>query len=147
VRAFALATAVLALAGTVAAEEATPERTEDQLEASGVAIQTVCTNCNNADLSLGGLGNDHVPIVCDGLPVPKGLAQVYLLSVTPPTILDKIAVKRGPYSAELEGSAVGGAIKLERREPQPGLQLFTSADAKEGIKAYVEKRAARFEGK
>lgn len=124
-----VAAVVLALAGSVAAEEATPERTEDQLEASGVAIQTVCTNCNNADLSLGGLGNDHVPIVCDGIPVPKGLAQAYLLSVAPPTILDKIAVKRGPYSAELEGSAVGGSIRLERREPQPGLQLFTSADA------------------
>lgn len=124
-----LAAAVLLLGGTVVAEEPAAERTEDQLEASGVAIQTVCTNCNNADLSLGGLGNDHVPIVCDDLPVPKGLAQVYLLSVAPPTILDRIAVKRGPYSAELEGSAVGGSIELRRREAQPGLQLFTSADA------------------
>ena len=37
-----------------------------------------------------------------------------------------------------------GHLALERELQQ---QLFTSLDAKEGIKAYVEKRAARFQGK
>lgn len=95
---------------------------------SGVSVQTVCTNCNNADLSVGGLGNEHVEVVCDDIPVATGLGQIYLLTVMPGTVIDKITVKRGAGQPELEASAVGGGILIRRREPREGLQLNTSAD-------------------
>lgn len=100
----------------------------DAIEAEGVSIQTVCTNCNNADLSVGGLGNDHVPVVCDGLPVLPGLAQIYLLTVAPPTVLDRVAVTRGPGQADLPGSAIGGGIELSRRPFRKGIDLAFFAD-------------------
>ena len=51
----------LCLAGAGApadADDAAPSSVTDALGDDGVMVQTVCTNCNNADLSLGGLGND-----------------------------------------------------------------------------------------
>ncbi|MCP3979208.1 MAG: TonB-dependent receptor [bacterium] len=96
---------------------------------SGISVQTLCTNCNNADLSISGMGNEHVSVSCDGLLVPPGLAQVYLLSVMPATMIDKVDVKKGAGRADLGGSAVGGGIEIERREPEPGFQLNASADA------------------
>lgn len=120
----------LAAAGAPAgAEDESPSSATDALAGdSGVMVQTVCTNCNNADLSLGGLGNDFVPITCDDLPVATGLAQVYLLAVMPPTLLDRIAVERGACDAALDGAAVGGGIAIERRAPKPGVQVNASAD-------------------
>jgi outer membrane receptor for ferrienterochelin and colicins len=124
--------------------------TQTLAEDSGVSVQTVCTNCNNADLSLGGLGNEHIAMVCDGIPVPPGLAQVYLLSILPPTLIDKVSVTRGPGEAELEGSAVGGGIEIERRRPEPGLALNLSADTGDydwnARRADVSGRRGRFGG-
>lgn len=117
---------------------------------SGVAIQTICTNCNNADLSLGGLGNEHVAVICDGIPVPSGLAQIYLLSVLPPTMIDKVAVRKGAGQADLEGGAVGGVIEIERREPAEQLALNVSADTGDygwdGARLDLSGRAGRFGG-
>jgi outer membrane receptor protein involved in Fe transport len=96
---------------------------------SGVSIQTMCTNCNSADLSMGGLGNDHIAMTCDGLPVPAGLAQVYLLSICPPTVIYNVEVEKGASSASFDGGAVGGEIGVERRPPAPGVDLSASADA------------------
>ena len=131
-RIFPLAVAVC-LAGTwcpVRAEDEPPSTITDTLAGdSGVMVQTVCTNCNNADLSLGGLGNDFVPITCDDLPVATGLAQVYLLAVMPPTLIDKITVQRGACDASLDAAAVGGGITIETRAPKPGVQVNASADA------------------
>lgn len=98
-------------------------------EDSGVSVQTVCTNCNNADLTVGGLGNDYVPIRCDGIFVPPGLGQIYLLSVMPQTLVDKVAVKRGAGDAALDGGAVGGGIEIERFRPEEKVQLNLSGDA------------------
>src|SRR5512147_2090006 len=109
-------------------DETSPSATDALAGDSGVMVQTVCTNCNNADLSLGGLGNDFVPITCDDLPVSTGLAQVYLLAVMPPTLIDKMAVERGACDAALDGAAVGGGIAIERRAPKPGVQVNASAD-------------------
>ncbi len=95
---------------------------------SGVAVQTLCTNCNNADLSISGMGNEHVSVVCDGVPVPTGLAQIYLFSVMPPTRIDKIDVNKGAGDPAYVGAAVGGGIEIERTEPQRGLKLNASAD-------------------
>jgi outer membrane receptor for ferrienterochelin and colicin len=96
---------------------------------AGISVQTLCTNCNNADLSVGGLGNEHVSVVCDGVPVPSGLGQIYLLSVMPPTMIDKVAVSKGAGEAKLQGGAVGGGIEIERRPPQANLLVNASADS------------------
>lgn len=117
---------------------------------SGISIQTLCTNCNNADLSLGGLGNEHVDVVCDGLPVAQGLGQIYLLSIMPSTMIDKVAVRKGAGEVQLDGGAVGGGIEIERREPRPGVQLNVSGDAGSygwmGSKLDLSGRRGRFGG-
>jgi outer membrane receptor protein involved in Fe transport len=95
---------------------------------SGVAVQTVCTNCNNADLSLGALGNDHVVVRCDGQLVPAGLPQIYLLSVMPPTMIDRITVNKGACRADYGGAAVGGGLEIERRDLTPGLTVNAATD-------------------
>jgi len=111
------------------ADPAPPEAERPALTAdSGVAVQTVCTNCNNADLSLGALGNDHVAMICDGQPVPPGLAQIYLLAIMPASMLDRITVHKGACRAEYEGGAVGGGLALERRPIRPGLRVNASTD-------------------
>lgn len=70
--------------------------------------------------------------------------ETYARSFCPPGAASKAVafIKRSVQSG-LEMS-FEGHLALERELQQ---QLFTSSDAKEGIKAYVEKRAARFEGK
>jgi outer membrane receptor protein involved in Fe transport len=117
---------------------------------SGVSIQTLCTNCNNADLSMGGLDNDHVAVTCDGMPVSSGLAQIYLLSVMPATVIDKVAVKKGASEPQLPGGAVGGGIAIDRRHPEPGLVLNASADTGEygwsGSRLDVAGERGRFGG-
>lgn len=95
---------------------------------SGISVQTLCTNCNNADISMGALGNDHVAVICDDLPFASGLGQIYLLSVMPATMVDKVAVRKGAGDPALPGGSVGGAIEIERRQPRPGLQLNALAD-------------------
>jgi outer membrane receptor protein involved in Fe transport len=96
---------------------------------SGVSVQTLCTNCNNANLSIAGFANEHVALICDGIIVPSGLAQIYLLSVMPPTRIDKVDVDKGASDAALPGGTVGGGIKLERVEPKEDqVSLAASAD-------------------
>ena len=144
---------ILSLAGSatsVTAEDNIAPSVSDALADDGVLVQTVCTNCNNADLSLGGLGNDYVPITCDELPVTTGLAQIYLLSVMPATIIDKVAVERGACDASREAAAVGGGITIERSAPKPGVQVKASADAGafgwEGARADVAGKKEWFGG-
>src|SRR5258706_6551505 len=120
---------VTGAATSATAEEGVPPNVTDALADDGVVVQTVCTNCNNADLSLGGLGNDYVPITCDGLPATTGLAQIYLLSVIPATMIDRVAVERGACDASQEAAAVGGGITIERNAPKRGVQVNASADA------------------
>lgn len=95
---------------------------------SGVAIQTMCTNCNSADLSLGGLNNEYVSLTCDGIPVPPGLAQIYLLSVMPPSAIFKVSVDRGASLANLEGAGIGGSIQIQRVEPKEGIDGDVAID-------------------
>jgi outer membrane receptor for ferrienterochelin and colicins len=120
---------VEAQAGPTTEHVTAPATNRALQEDSGVVVQTLCTNCNNADLSVGGLGNDHVSVLCDGMLVPPGLAQVYLLSVMPATMIDKVVVKKGAGEAELDGSSVGGAIEIERRRPEPEIVLNATGDA------------------
>ena len=95
---------------------------------SGISVQTMCTNCNSADLSLGSFGNEFLSMVCDGLPVAPGLAQIYLLSVLPPWCIDNVSVEKGAGRAHLEGGAIGGEIDVRRRPPADGLQVNAGAD-------------------
>jgi outer membrane receptor protein involved in Fe transport len=95
---------------------------------SGITIQTMCTNCNNADLSLAGMGGDYVQLSCDGLPVASGLSQVYLLAIMPQTVIDKVDVTKGAGDAALVGGAVGGEIEIETRTPESAITLNASAD-------------------
>jgi outer membrane receptor protein involved in Fe transport len=149
--ALALATGAPVWSGTDAEGEAQPPAATTSLTQamqgdSGIAIQTLCTNCNNADLSLGGLGNDHVAVTCDGLPVPAGLAQIYLLSIMPPTLIDKVAVTKGAGEPALGGAAIGGGIEIERHRPE-GFLLNTSVESGEfgwrGSKLDVSGRSGR----
>ncbi len=116
----------------------------------GLTVQTMCTNCNSADLSLGGLGNDHIAVTCDGMPVPSGLPQVYLLSVMPPTLIDNVSIRRGAAAGSLEAGAIGGEVDIERRRPAPGLQVRASADRGSygwgGARADVSGAAGWFSG-
>jgi outer membrane receptor for ferrienterochelin and colicins len=117
-----------AVANPPASSAQGPSLTSSLSADSGVAVQTLCTNCNNADLSISGMGNEHVEVVCDGIPVPSGLAQIYLLSVIPPTTIDKVAVRKGAGDPGYLGAAVGGGIEVERAAPADGFRVNASAD-------------------
>ena len=116
----------------------------------GLTVQTMCTNCNSADLSLGGLSNEHIAVTCDGMPVPSGLPQIYLLSVMPPTLIDKVTIRRGAAASSLEAGAIGGEVDIERRKPGAGLQVRASADQGSygwnGARADVSGTAGWFSG-
>lgn len=98
---------------------------------SGIAIQTMCTNCNSADLTVGSFSNEFIEMTCDDVPVPPGLAQIYLLSVIPPTVIDNIEVEKGAGRAEAGGGAVGGTIELSRAPIEEGLKLDAVVDSGE----------------
>ena len=40
----------------------------------GLRIQTLCTHCNSANIAVGGLSAELVPIILNGYPVFGGLA-------------------------------------------------------------------------
>ncbi len=84
------------------------------VQGEGVMVQTMCTNCNNADFRLGGLGAEHVAVRCDGRAVPSGLEQVYLLTICPGELLDRVAVERGVPGPAYPGWAVGGLLDIGR---------------------------------
>ncbi len=117
---------------------------------SGVVIQTMCTNCNSADLSLGGFDAAYVDMVCDGLPVPTGLAQVYLLGILPPTVIHNIEVEKGAGRARSSGAAVGGEIRLERAQaenPFTGLAtLEVGGNGWRGARAHLASELGWFRG-
>lgn len=95
---------------------------------SNISIQAMCTNCNSADLAVGSFGNEFIHMTCDGLPVPPGLAQIYLLSVVPPTTIDNVAVEKGAGRAQLSAGAIGGEIEIRRRPFVEGWTLNAGLD-------------------
>ena len=119
-------------AGDAGAEESSATATTSLVQSmqgeSGISINTMCTNCNNADLSVAGMGGDYVELTCDGVPVSSGLGQVYLLSIMPQTAINTVTVTKGAGDAALAGGAVGGQIEIETRRPEQSFALNASAD-------------------
>lgn len=81
-------------------------------------------------------------------------------AVTTPELLSALAddrvadlVSRAPLALAAAKSAIGASYETHGRSPgseeetRSLLALFASADGREGVRAFVEKRAARFEGR
>ena len=78
----------------------------------GLRIQTLCTHCNSANIQVGGLSRDLVPILRDGFPIVGGLHTSYVLGVLPADSIAEAQVVRGPGAAALSNAAAGGEIRL-----------------------------------
>jgi outer membrane receptor protein involved in Fe transport len=128
-----------AAAGAVAEGASSPARPPEEgtsLEgalagSSGVRVQTMCTNCNIASVSMFGQSGESVRVIQDGLPVLGGLGAIYLLSVMPGEAIAQTEIVRGPGTV-LSGSEAGtGAVVVSTRRPGPttGPFLHVGADA------------------
>jgi outer membrane receptor protein involved in Fe transport len=120
-----VATAAL-LAGTGPGAAASPPAEDDSTAASvtetlqgqdGVRIQTMCTHCNSANIQVGGLAEDLVPVLRDGYPVLGGLATSVLLSVLPPDTIVDTQVAKGPGEPVAPAPAAGGVLRLTGASP------------------------------
>lgn len=78
----------------------------------GVRIQTMCTHCNSANIQVGGLAEDLVPVLRDGYPVLGGLATSVLLSVLPSDTIVDTQVAKGPGEPIAPAPAAGGVLRL-----------------------------------
>ena len=78
----------------------------------GVRVQTLCTHCNSANIQVGGLSRDLVPMLRDGFPIVGGLHTSYVLGVLPSDSIAEAQVVRGPGDAALSNAAAGGEIRL-----------------------------------
>lgn len=74
-------------------------------------VQTMCTNCNSANIDLGGLGGELLPLDVDGFPLIGGLMTIYALQVNGP-LVSNIAVDKGPGDYEALPEAIGGSIHV-----------------------------------
>ena len=83
----------------------------------GVRIQTMCTHCNSANIQVGGLSSDLVPVTRGGYAVHEGLATSFILSVLPADTVAEIQVEKGPGLVETPAAAAGGTIALEETKP------------------------------
>ncbi len=96
--------------------------------ASGVRVQTMCTNCNIANVTMLGQTGDRVQIWKDGLPVVGGLGAIYTLSVMPSEAIASTEIIRGAGTV-LSGSEAGtGAIFINTKAPEKRPYLLVSAD-------------------
>jgi len=86
----------------------------------------MCTNCNSANIDLGGLGGELLPIDLDGYDIVGGLQTIYALNVTPSALMGNITVEKGPGDFAAPGEAIGGAIHLSSAA-RGGRPLFQAA--------------------
>jgi outer membrane receptor for ferrienterochelin and colicins len=96
---------------------------------SGVRVQTMCTNCNVANVTMCGQSDERVQVWKDGLPVMGGLGAIYILSVMPSQEIAQTEIVRGA-STVLSGSEAGaGAMVFHTQTPEKRPYIFASADA------------------
>ncbi len=106
-----------AAAGTE--DESAASSVTDTLQGQdGMRIQTMCTHCNSANVQVGGLSQDLVPIQRDGYPLFGGLFTSFVLSILPPDSIAEAQVTKGPGDAELPARAAGGLIRLTESRPE-----------------------------
>ncbi len=84
----------------------------------GVRIQTMCTHCNSANIQVGGLVADLVPIAYGGYPLLGGLATSFVMSMLPADSIAEAQVARGPGEPHAPGTAAGGTISLTAATPK-----------------------------
>jgi outer membrane receptor protein involved in Fe transport len=95
---------------------------------SGVRVQTMCTNCNIANVTMCGQTGERVQVWKDGLPVMGGLGAIYLFSVMPPQGIANTEIIRGAGTV-LSGSEAGtGAVFIKTRAPEKKPYFFVSVD-------------------
>ncbi len=85
---------------------------------AGVRVQTMCTHCNSANVQLGGLSQDLVPIFYGPYPLIGGLAVSYVLNMLPPDSVAEAKVTRGPGEAIEPATAAGGVITFVPATPK-----------------------------
>ncbi len=95
----------------------------------GVRIQTMCTHCNSANIQVGGLSQDLVPITYGGYPLFGGLATSFVLNMLPADSVAEARVLRGPGSASEAAQAAGGVIDLLAAQPAELPVLDVGVDA------------------
>lgn len=91
--------------------------TESLQGQEGVRIQTMCSHCNSANIQVGGLSQDLVPITFGGYPLLGGLATSFILNILPGDAVAEAQVLRGPGEAGQPGPAAGGVIHLTPSKP------------------------------
>jgi outer membrane receptor protein involved in Fe transport len=94
----------------------------------GLRIQTLCTHCNSANVQVGGLAADLVPIFVNGYPVLSGLATSMILSIMPADTVADAKVDKGPGTAIAPAAAAGGTIRLTGAKPLELPRLDHSAE-------------------
>lgn len=102
----------------VEVDEASATVTEALQGKEGVRIQTMCTHCNSANIQVGGLAQDLVPLMRGGYPIFGGLATSFVMSFLPSDTIADAKVLRGPRASALPASAAGGAILLSDAKPR-----------------------------
>ncbi|RMG44216.1 MAG: TonB-dependent receptor, partial [Acidobacteria bacterium] len=102
---------------TVELDEAAASVTGALQGKEAVRIQTLCTHCNSANIQVGGLAAELVPMELGGFPLLGGMAVAYALNCLPPDTVAEAQVVKGPGSADLPNPAAGGTISLEPSEP------------------------------
>lgn len=91
---------------------------------SGVRVQSICTNCNQANLTINGVtGEQHVLVTFDDVPAAGGLGTVYALNQFPADLVGYTHVTRGPGTVQSGSGGMGGTIEFHsapRTEQQRG---------------------------
>ena len=83
----------------------------------GMRVEEQCQACNFSQVRINGLGNDHIQILMDGLPVYSGLTGVYGLQQFSTTEIEQIEIVRGAGSALYGANAVAGALNIITTKP------------------------------
>ncbi len=79
---------------------------------TGLRVENTCQNCGANEVRINGLGQAYSQILIDSRPLNSALAGVYLLDQLPATLIDRIEVLRGGWSALYGSNAIAGVINV-----------------------------------